>query len=132
MSTMFSIPKRVMVLCGGVVAAAVMGGCQANVPNSTERLNNSPLIVDEAMQAREWDRSTAFYANGDTVSGGTGYMFHTHETIPDGYRRVIEPGVAAMNIGLLPVGVFVNTPFKPQVQQGAIIPPTHSAMPPLP
>src|SRR5688500_1034080 len=130
---MCSTPKRSFLAVAGVLAASVLFGCQPNVPNSVERLNNSPLIVDEAMQQRsDWERSTSYYANGDTVADGTGYMFQTHETIPDPYRRVVEAPVAAMNIGLLPVGVFVNSPFKPQVYQGVITPPTHHAMPPLP
>ena len=81
---------------------------------------------------REWDRSTMYYPNGDTVAGGTGYMFQTHETIPEPYRRIVEPAVATLNMALLPVGVFVNSPFTSQVYQGVILPPTHHAMPPLP
>jgi hypothetical protein len=129
---MFSIPKRLRLLGLSVLAAGALLGCQANVPNGVERLNNSPLIVDEAMQLREWEPVPTYYANGDTVADGTGYMYHTHETIPDPYRRVVEPVVGTMNIALLPVGVFLNSPFRPQVYQGAILPPTHTAMPPLP
>src|SRR5690242_1233387 len=106
---------RAFVLWGLAAAGAILaGGCQANVPPSQERLNNAALLVDEAMQKRDWDRSVAYYANGDTVAGGTGYMFQTHETIPDPYRRVVDPAVTTGNIVALPVGVFVNTPFKPQ------------------
>ena len=130
---MCSTPKRSFLAVACALTASALLGCQTNVPNAVERLNNSPLIVDEAMQQRgDWDRSTAYYANGDTVAGGTGYMFQTHETIPDPYRRFVESPVAAMNIALLPVGIFVNSPFKSQVYQGVIIPPTHNAMPPLP
>lgn len=126
---------------GGLMAAALamaaplimmLGGCQSNVPEPVARLNDSPLIVDDAMQRREWDRSTSFYANGDTAAGGTGYMFQTHETINERDRRVVDPVLATMNIGLLPVGIFVNSPFKSQVYQGVVIPPTHTGMPALP
>jgi hypothetical protein len=127
---MFSTRK--FVIGASLLTAATMLGCQANVPPGVERLNNSPLIVDEAMQRREWDRSASYYPNGDTVADGTGYMFHTHETIPDGWRRVVEPGVATLNFALLPIGVFLESPFVPQTYQGVITPPTHTAMPPLP
>jgi hypothetical protein len=127
---MFSTRK--LVIGASLLTAATMLGCQAKVPEGVERLNNSPLIVDEAMQKREWDRSTSFYPNGDTVADGTAYMFETHETIPDPWRRVVEPGVATLNMALLPIGVFLESPFVPQTYQGAIIPPTHTAMPPLP
>ena len=119
------------VLLAGAVAGAV-GGCQRTVPPMVERLNNTPLVVDPAMQRREWEPSRAFYANGDTVAGGTGYMFQTHETLPPASLRVADPVMATANIAMLPVGLFVNSPFKAEEYQGAIIPPTHSANPPLP
>src|SRR4051812_6349056 len=101
---MCSIRKSVKFCTGvGVLLAAMgLGGCQANVPNSPDPLNKSPLIVDEAMQRREWDPSISYYANGDTVSGGTGYMFQTHETMPGYSRRVVDPAMAVTNIVLLP------------------------------
>jgi hypothetical protein len=117
---------------GCCAVALVALGCQRTIPNTADRLSNAPLIVDEAMQMRDWDRTIAHYPNGDTVAGGNGYMFRTHETIPEPYRRVVEPAVAATNIGLLPVGVIFNSPFTAQVHEGVIIPPTHHAMPPLP
>ena len=126
------LTRKARVLLGSCVLGSMMFGCQAIVPESTERLNNTPLIVDDAMQKRQWDQSTSYYANGDTVADGTGYMFETHETVPDGWRRVVEPAITTMNIALLPIGVFVNSPIKEQVYQGGIIPPTHHAMPPLP
>ena len=116
-----------------IIAGTFVGtGCQRTVPPMVERLNNTPLVVDPAMQRREWEPSRAYYANGDTIAGGTGYMFHTHETLPPASLRVADPVMAAGNIALLPVGIFVNSPFKAQEYQGAIIPPTHSANPPLP
>jgi len=118
-----------------VVAALTLGGlvgCQANVPPTMSKVNSTPVVVDDAMQKRDWDRSTAYYANGDTVAGGTGYMFQIHETIPEEWRRLADPVVTTMNIVLLPVGVFVNSPFKTQVYQGEMLPPSYTAQPPLP
>ena len=115
-----------------LLAAGALVGCQANVPPSMSKVNNTPLPIDDAMQRRDWDRSVAYYPNGDTVGGGTGYMFQTHETVTDPYRRVVDPAVSSMNMVLLPIGVFVNTPFKPQVAQGEMLPPTYTAQPVLP
>jgi len=109
----------------------MLGGCQANVPAGVDRVQSSPLIIDDAMQKRDWERSVAYYPNGDTVAGGTGYMFQTHETITGEWRAVADPIMAVLNIGLLPVGLFANSPFSSQVYQGAIIPPTYTANPPL-
>jgi len=131
-STRSFIRSRSMLALG--FAGMMLGGfgCQATVPPRAEKLNNPPLVVDDAMQRREWDRSISYYPNGDTVGGGTGYFMQTHETIQDPYRRVADPIVATGNIVALPVGVFVNSPFKPQVTQGAMIPPSHTVQPVLP
>ena len=115
-----------------LVGIGALAGCQANVPAPVERLNDTPLVVDDAMQRREWDRSTVYYGNGDTIAGGTAYMFQVHETMPNWSRRAADPLVATTNFLLLPVGVFVNSPFDAEAYQGAVIPPTHTAQPVLP
>src|SRR6185369_5229270 len=101
MSIMCSTPKSVRnrsILALGFTGAILAGlGCQATVPPRADKLNNPPLIVDEAMQRREWDRSISHYPNGDTVAGGTGYFLQTHETITDPYRRIADPIVASGN-----------------------------------
>ena len=124
--------RTIIISAAGAAGLLLAGGCQFNVPPAQEKLNDAPLLVDEAMQKRDWDRSVSYYANGDAVAGGTGYMFQTHETIPPGYRRLTDPGVAAVNIVALPVGVFVNSPFGEQTYQGVIIPPSYTTQPPLP
>jgi hypothetical protein len=120
--------------CGrmlAMLAASAVVGCQTVVPAPIERVNDTPLVVDDAMQMREWDESVVQYANGDTVAGGNGYMFRTHETMPPLAVRAVEPAMATTNMLLLPVGVFVNSPFKKQVYQGAVVPPTYTAVPPI-
>src|SRR5687767_6171346 len=87
-------------------------GCQRIVPPPVRApVNDAPLVVDEAMQIRDWDRSTNYYANGGTVAGGTGYLWQTHEAVNPGHRRFVEAPVAALNIASMPVGLFVNSPW---------------------
>ena len=125
-----AITKIVAVACAALASGIV--GCQRIVPSSVTRLNNTPLIVDEAMQRRDWDRTVAYYGNGDTVAGGTGYLWQIHETVPPEYDRLADVPVAAANIVCLPVGVFINEPWRKQDYQGEMIPPTYNAQPPLP
>ena len=73
-----------------------MVGCQKTIPNTAVKLNSTPLIIDDAMQMRDWDKEVCYYGNGDTVAGGTGYMFQTHETIPENWRWLVDPAVATM------------------------------------
>ena len=110
-----------------------LAGCQRIVPPPTRApVNNAPLVVDEAMQIRDWDRSTNYYANGAAVAGGTGYLWQTHEAINPGHRRFVEVPVAVLNMASMPVGVFVNSPFDKQVARGETVPPTYTGQPPLP
>src|SRR4051812_7553051 len=107
-------------------AAAVLGligfalvGCQRTVPPPlTSPVNSSPLVVDEAMQHRQFERSTSYYASGATVAGGTGYLWQTHETIPPRYQRLTDAPVAVANIVSMPVGIFVESPWQKQVYRG--------------
>ena len=123
----------------GIRAAVVLGtlglvGCQEAKPKSNlSPLNDTPLIVDEAMQTREgWDRSSAYYPSGATVSGGTGYVWETHSSIPAEYRRFADAPVAVLNFVSLPVGLLTNTPLKKQLFRGEMVPPTFHANPPIP
>jgi hypothetical protein len=116
-------------------AAMVVGamGCQPITRTQPPApVNDTPLVVDEAMQLRDWERSTNYYANGATIAGGTAYVWQVHKGINPGHRRFVEVPVAVLNIASMPVGVFVNSPFEKQVIRGETIPPTYTAQPPLP
>jgi hypothetical protein len=124
------LSKNLAMLTLGLAALA---GCQRTVPpRATSPVSNAPLLIDEAMEHRDWDRSTSIYANGDTVAGGTGYLWQTHETVPEGDRRYTDVPVAFANIVCMPVGVFFESPWGKQVYHGENVPPTYTAMPPLP
>lgn len=122
--------RRLVTLACAALASGIVG-CQQTVPPMTTQLNKEPLVIDEAVQKRDWDRTPCYYANGTTISGGNGYMFQTHETISDPYRRLADVPVTVGNILLLPIGVFANSAFEPQEQRGAVFPPTYTAQPPL-
>lgn len=108
-------------------------GCQRVVPSpSISPVNNTPIVVDPAMQHRDWDRSTSYYQNGATVAGGTSFMWQTHETVPGNWRPVTDIPVAGANIISEPVGIFVESPFGKQVYRGEAVPPTYTANPPVP
>jgi hypothetical protein len=128
---MCSIHKKLAVAMGMSLTAAL--GCQRIVPPpQSSPVNNTPIVIDEAMQHRDWDRSTSYYQNGGTIAGGTTYLWQTHETIPPGMQRYTDVPVAMANIVSMPVGIFVESPFKPQVYRGEAVPPSYTAQPPLP
>jgi len=95
-------------------------------------VNDTPLVVDEAMQVRDWDRTTNYYANGATVAGGTGYVWEVADWVDSGHRRFVDAPVALLNMLSMPVGIFLNSPFGEQVARGETVPPTYTGQPPLP
>src|SRR5215218_3682152 len=111
---MCSILKRAA-LCGiigsSALAATFSGGCQRMTPPQPDRLKSTPLVIDAAMEHREGDRSTAYYANGDTIAGGTGYLYRTSDRLPTLWWRIVAPMVATGNIVALPGTIWFNPPW---------------------
>ena len=116
----------------GLLASAgvvVSTGCQRVAPNFPVALNDRPIVVDEAMEIRDWDRSTANYANGTTVAGATRTTWEP--TYENNYSYVVDPAIGVANIVTIPFTYF-RTPWgKTVVHHGAITPPTHTAVPPV-
>jgi hypothetical protein len=123
-------PPFFVVLFSFLVCSAGCQGIDREQPPAP--VNDTPLVVDEAMQIRDWDRSTNYYANGATVAGGTGYVWEVADWANPGHRRFIDAPVAVLNIVSMPVGIFVNSPFGEQVYRGETVPPTYTGQPPLP
>lgn len=128
--SVFAKTRMLLTLTG---ALALVTACQRTVPPPVmSPVNNPALPLDQATQTRNFDQSISYYPSGAAIAGGTGYLWQTHETIPDGYRRVTDVPVAGANILSLPLGVFVESPWKPEVYHGEQVPPSNTAQPPLP
>ena len=118
------------------VAAMAMGlamsgvvGCQFHSDKPPKmNLNQSPLIVDEAMQKRDWDRTTIQYANGDTIAGP--HLIVIESAGPAWLQRGTDPGISTVNNAITPITTVIMPPWKDVTYQGMAIPPTYSAQPP--
>ncbi|HEV2295395.1 MAG TPA: hypothetical protein VGR35_16210 [Tepidisphaeraceae bacterium] len=102
-------------------------GCQRVHRGRPVALNDAPLIIDEAMQLRDWERSTAYYASGAVVAGATRVTFEPK--YDNRYNYVADPLIGVANFALIPFTYFRTPPFTTVVYHGAIVPPTHTAMP---
>lgn len=121
-------PSAVRRLLPFLLLATSIGGCAGPKPHAYTR---PPLIVDGAMQRREWERSVAAYPNGDTVSGHNRFPIRTG--VGEGES---EFGGAALDIGAsmvqtvaLPFTYFFIPPFARAVYTGEDIGPSYTAMP---
>lgn len=132
---MFLIHKlQAAIVCAAgffIIAGSI--GCQRTATTSRpEPLNETPLVVDEAIQLRDWERSTAYYPNGAVVAGNTGFFFEPDENLSNWQYLLIEPPLFVLNVALLPVSLVMTPPCVPVVYEGAKIPPTYTAQVPLP
>ena len=123
------LERRLVALA--LLGAAVLAPATGCAPRQPQPVTRPPLIVDEAMQRRDWERSVAWYPNGDTVSG--------HNRFP--IRTSVEPGTneygaAAFDIVAsmaqtvaLPFTYIFIPPFSRAVYRGEDIGPTYTGMP---
>jgi hypothetical protein len=113
-----------------LLLAASLGGC---AQPAQEVYIPPPLVVDGAMQRREWDRSVAPYPNGDTVSGHN--RFPVRSNAPVGENEygpaVVDVGASLVQTIALPFTYLVIPPFAKAVYTGEKIGPTYTGMPPM-
>jgi hypothetical protein len=141
--------KSILLLAGSV---ALLAGCQGSEKSSSEAskpwwtkcplqhvqneppdiLNDTPLVVDGAMQLRDWSRSTAFYSNGDTIAGPTDFPYEIRRNNPAWVYAVEEPVLFTGQALVFPVMLIIAPPCQERRYTGATIEPTYTAMPALP
>ena len=134
---MYSTPERPRggararrILLPLLALGAVLTGC---AQKAREPYTPAPLIVDGAMQHRQWDRSVAPYPNGDTVSGHNRFPVRSDaEAGSNEYGpAVFDIAASAAQTVALPFTYFVIPPFSRAVYTGEVIGPTYTAMPPM-
>lgn len=113
----------------GLLALSALTGCTRQTYGNNAPVNEEPLTVDLAMQQREWDKSTAYYQNGDVHSWSTGFAYR-----PKGDARwqyyFADPGTYFVNLVTLPWTLYEERDGV--TSEGDRIAPTYTAVPPLP
>ena len=97
-----------------------------------DELNDSPLVVDGAMQLRDWQRSSAVYANGDTPAGPTGFLYEPAWYQSEWRYPIIETPLSVAQMVALPVTLAITPPWTTVTYTGATINTTYTAMPAMP
>jgi hypothetical protein len=121
---------RALVTSLALLAPALAGtGCTQQPASAPPE---KPMIVDAAMQRRDWERSAAWYPNGDTLAGVQRYPLRSgggNLGDPDYANAFYDLLASAGQTIALPFTYLVVPPFAPQVFTGENIPPSHTAMP---
>jgi len=130
--TMRTVSSVVIVRSVIIGFCIALSGCQW-IPKSTPgATNDTPMLVDQAMQIRDWDRSSAIYTNTTFVAGSTGFLFEPRYDNPGWSYALIEPPLFAAQVVALPVTIWFPPPWVPVNYASERLEPTYHGMPPLP
>lgn len=110
--------------------AALLGGCVKQEYQSNARVNTDPLVVDQAMQLRDWNKSSANYENGGSKSWSTGFGYAPRGDLSYGLNYLVDLGSFFGNIATLPVTEFDQRDGV--VSSGVNLPESYTAVPPVP
>lgn len=120
-----SLIRNVMI----VLAAGVMAGCQYKKADPPTVLNTQPLAVDEAMQRRDWDKTTAYYRNGGVESNADRFPLQSRVQSPV-LRSLSEVPIFLANTVMLPVTYIGQRPGTVVSNQAVVTEATYTAVPP--
>jgi hypothetical protein len=127
-----AICVRSAVLCAG--ALAVTFGAAGCAQKQQYAATPPPMVVDEAMQRRDWEPSVAYIPNGDTVAGVNRFPlrsagYYGEGGTPDYVGAAGDVGLSIAQTFALPFTYILVPPFEPQVYRAEAIGPTYHGMP---
>ena len=128
----YATRRRLMPLALLAAAAgASIAGCARPTPQPA--YTPPPMLVDEAMQKRDWERSVAYYPNGDTVSGYNRFPIRSDAQVGEAEYTdaAYDIGASLVQTVALPFTYLFIPPFSRAVYTGEQIGPSYTAMPPM-
>ncbi len=93
-------------------ALAMSVGCQFKEPNRSAALNDSPLIVDGAMKARDWEPTKAVYPNSSVPANTDRFILQASDNTVEDWGWASEPGLFVANSFFWPVTYIESPPGK--------------------
>jgi hypothetical protein len=120
------------VLIGGAVVALLAGCHMEQRTPPPEPLDETPIKVDGAMQEREWPPSLAYYASDRVLAGSAYSPLRADRELTWPLNVFSETGVFMADTIYILGGVFIEPPWEQFTYKSMSMPPTHTAMPPLP
>jgi hypothetical protein len=126
-SSIFHPRSSILVL----LASLLLSGCVIKQPPPPDPVSHAPLVVDEAMQHREWPMSVAYYQNGETPAGPTGFILSDRPDGPYWQQALADAPIFVANCIACPIVLLCTPPFQPVIYPRGITEPSYNAMPPL-
>jgi hypothetical protein len=123
---------RALFLSAALSAAAFSGGCyQDHVVRQVTPMPPEPM-ADEATQLRDYSQSVCFYHSGTVQAWPTRWYLETNPDRETRLNYVLDPLKMVAQTVSLPVTLVMEPPFEKVYYEGDVVPPTYTAMPPLP
>ncbi len=106
-------------------------GCTVKQQQYPDAVDRGPLVVDEAMQQRQWPPSVAHWANGQTPAWPTAFLLEPQND-PAWQAAATDTPLFVVNCLAMPVVSLFTPPWDVVIYPRGEIEPTYTAMPPLP
>ncbi len=117
--------------CGILPVVLLLGGCFKET-KPVALVDRSPLIIDEAMQQRNWPRTVVRFQNGETPAGPTGFILQ-HSPDAPAWTPVLTDGPLFMaNVIAMPIGYMFTSPWHRVIYPAGVAEPSYTAVPPIP
>ena len=113
------------------LAPAVVTGCLKAQPPLAP-VSRHPLVIDEAMDRRQWATVPANYQNGSTPAWPTGFVLEHRPDAPKWSPAFTDTPLFLANIFAMPIGYAVTPGWTRVIYPTGTVEPTYHAMPPLP
>lgn len=123
-------PLRLPAAC--CLLPALLPGCAIKQAPPPEPVSHAPLVIDDAMQHRQWPVSAARYANGQTVAAPTGSIFVHRANEPVWQAAFTDTPMFVANVLTIPIVYLFIPPWDTVVYPRGEVEASYHAMPPLP
>ena len=128
---MSSTRKTAAPLLAALSAAPLLAGCLKQTAPPAQ-VSTAPLVIDAAMERRQWPVVSAQYQNGETPAWPTGFVLAHSPDAPKWAPVLTDTPLFLANIFAMPIGYAVTPGWTRVIYPNDVVPPTYNAMPPLP
>ena len=118
------------VTLAALVMTGLLSGCQRVTDPPPMAINNAPIVVDQAMLRRDFEPTTAYYANGVTIAGPTGIYFESDPRLPAVVRGAVDTPLFVGHVLLLPFDLLWDPWWEDVAYPRGQAPTSYTAAPP--
>jgi hypothetical protein len=125
-------PKNFSTFLLMIVLLAGISACALKHTPPADPITHAPLVVDEAMQLRQWDMSVAHYQNGATVGEPTSFLLTHRPNEPKWTAALTDTPMFVLNSMASPVVLICSPSWQRVIYPSGGLEASYNAMPPLP